>query len=85
MTDDTARRIWRWLPKRADSRRVTLPMTIAVALDLALPDVVATLTAMERAGYVVRDRSDRESGWHRGTPLPTAPATDDPPDAWTLY
>lgn len=67
---DTARRIWEWLPARADSRRVTLPSTIAAALGLSMQEVTATLSELERAGHVTRDRATgRQSGWHRGTPL----------------
>lgn len=71
--NETARRIWEWLPGRADSRRVTLPHTIAATLGLPVAEVSAAVAAMERAGHVVRDRAvGRQSGWHRGTPLPDA-------------
>lgn len=84
---NAARRIWAWLPARTDARRVTLPSTIAVALTLPLGDVSAALAGMERDGYVVRNRATgRQSGWHRGTPIPdpAGPAVE-PEDDWTLY
>jgi DNA-binding MarR family transcriptional regulator len=76
VTEDIAQRIWEWLPARTDSRRVTLPSTIATALDLDQREVSVALAEMERGGHVVRDRATgRQSGWHRGTPLPgTTPA-----------
>lgn len=73
---DLARRIWEWLPARTDSRRVTLPHTIATALGANVRDVTTTLARMEDAGHVVRNRATgRQSGWHRGTP-PQPPAAD---------
>lgn len=84
--DDTARRIWEWLPARTDSRRVTLPHTIAAVLGMPVADVSAAVAAMERAGHVVRDRAvGRQSGWHRGTPLPDETPAKPPADEWTLY
>jgi hypothetical protein len=69
---DLARAIWEWLPARTDSRRVTLPGTIAAALSATHEDVQATLSAMAAAGHVVRDSATgTSSGWHRGTPIPT--------------
>ena len=68
---DLVSRIWGWLPGRTDSRRVTLPGTIAAALDVPVRDVSAALIEMERAGHVVRDSATGvRGGWHRGTPLP---------------
>ena len=85
--DDLAARIWEWLPARSDSRRVTLPHTAAAVLGLPLAEVTAAIAAMERAGHVVRDRAaGRQSGWHRGTPLPTQEPTADPAvERWMLF
>lgn len=82
---DLAARVWQWLPARTDSRRVTLPSTIAAGLEAPVRDVSAALMAMEARGHVVRDRSVGVSGWHRGTPPPAlavvqadAPTQQDP-------
>jgi hypothetical protein len=76
VTDDIARQIWEWLPIRTDSRRVTLPHTVAAVLGLPVAEVSSAMAAMERAGHVVRNRAvGRQSGWHRGTPLPGLTAT----------
>lgn len=81
---DLAARIWRWLPARADSRRVTLPGIIATSLGADLRDVGQTLARLEAAGHVVRDRAiGRQSGWHRGTPLPTEQPTQ--PETLPLF
>lgn len=83
---DPAARIWEWLPARSDSRRVTLPHTIAAALALPVAEVSAAMAAMERAGHVVRDRAiGRQSGWHRGTPIPEPPTNVETAEDWTLY
>lgn len=76
MSEELARRIWEWLPARTDSRRVTLPYTIATALDVDVRAVQMALDVMERTGNVVRNRvTGRQSGWHRGAPLePPSPA-----------
>lgn len=80
-----AEHIWRWLPGRTDSRRVTLPATIATALDLPLAVVTAELREMERHGFVVRDSSTGTMcGWHRGKVLPVEEPAPAPPE-WTLY
>lgn len=83
--DDLPARVWRWLPARTDSQRVTLPGTIAAALEAPVRNVATALMAMEARGHVVRDRSVGVSGWHRGTPLPSlavdpvsGPAEQDP-------
>lgn len=79
---ELAVRIWQWLPGRTDCRRVTLPSTIAAALDAPIREVSTALMAMERHGHVVRDRATGSGGWHRGTPLPnTAVAADSAPAA----
>ena len=84
--DDVAAHIWEWLPARTDSRRVTLPHTIAAALGLPVAEVSAAVAAMERAGHVVRDRAiGRQSGWHRGTPLPETQTGPPGEEEWTLY
>lgn len=86
MTGELAERIWQWLPARTDSRRVTLPSTIAIALDATAREVAETIADMERRGHVVRDRATgRQSGWHRGAPLPGAPPAEPPPPELTLY
>lgn len=80
MNEELARRIWKWLPARTDSRRVTLPYTIASALDVDVRAVQLALDAMEGTGNVVRNRiTGRQSGWHRGAPLAAiteSPSTD---------
>jgi hypothetical protein len=76
---ELAQRIWDWLPQRTDSRRVTWPTTIAVALDVAPLAVSQTLQAMETRGHAVRNQATgRQTGWHRGTPL--APAEREVPE-----
>ena len=39
MNRDVARLIWEWLPIRTDSRRVTLPHTVAAVLGLPVAEV----------------------------------------------
>lgn len=80
-------RVWAWLPGRTDSRRVTLPVTIAAALDVPVRDVSLALLGMERRGHVVRDRATGGGGWHRGTPLPGVELVEEPtaPDDPTLF
>ncbi len=80
--------VWGWLPARTDSRRVTLPSTIAAALDIPTGEVSVALAEMERGGYVVRDAATgTRGGWHRGKPLPKAEGDDQPPaeEGLTLY
>jgi hypothetical protein len=75
MTSTDARRVWEWLPKRTDNSRVTLPVTIAASLGLQIREVAAILAEMERGGHAIRDAATgRQSGWHRGKPLPVGPA-----------
>lgn len=76
-----ANRIWSWLPARCDSRRVTLPATIAAALDLPVDVVMVQLRELARFGYVVRDSSTGTmGGWHRGKALPAAEELPAPPE-----
>lgn len=88
MNQELAYRVWEWLPARCDSRRVTLPVTAASALNVDEREVRAVLVAMERAGWVIRNAATgRQTGWHRGTRPPGHPA-DLPLLAeteWTLY
>lgn len=84
LTDPTTARIWAWLPGRATRARVTLPGTIAAALDLDESTVMSALTVMAAAGHVVRNRGTgvRASGWHRGRPLPAPPDPGEESTPW---
>lgn len=85
---DLSARVWEWLPGRTDSRRVTLPSTVAAALDVPVRDVSTALMKMERCGHVVRDSATgTRGGWHRGTPLPSTLDKPKPPqmEDLTLY
>lgn len=65
-----------------------MPVTIANALDVPVGEVVVALSAMEQAGHAIRDAATgRQTGWHRGTRLPSAPVvpTVNECDEWTLY
>lgn len=66
------RRIWAWLPARADRRRVTVPAVIAAAQGVPLAEVLAALERMETSGHAIRDRAQgrRSTSWHRGPPYP---------------
>ena len=82
---DLRARIWGWLPGRTDGRRVTLPTTIAGALDVPVAEVVAVLHAMERAGHAIRDvATGPQTGWHRGTRPPVEVAAVEPDAVETL-
>lgn len=86
MNAELARAIWLWLPARTDSRRVTLPDTIAAALALPPAEVRATLKAMDAGGHVVRDSATgTSSGWHRGKPLPAPPPDPEGPPPLSLF
>lgn len=83
--DGVRYQIWAWLPGRTDGRRITTAAAIAFALDLSMTVVTAALAEMEHSGYAIRDRAvGRQSGWHRGKPLPQPP-TQPPAEEWTLY
>ncbi len=81
------REVWEWLPARTDTRRVTLPSTIAAVLSLPVASVSEALARMECTGNVVRNSAiGRQTGWHRGKPLPTvADPVEVVEDDWTLY
>lgn len=67
------RRIWEWLPGRADRGRLTDPASVALAMTTSVHVAASALAAMETGGHAVRDRAGHRAGhWHRGTPLPLA-------------
>lgn len=81
------RAVWEWLPARTDARRVTLPSTASATLGLPASEIAEALARMERTGNVVRNSAiGRQTGWHRGKPLPPAPELAEiVEDDWTLY
>jgi bifunctional DNA-binding transcriptional regulator/antitoxin component of YhaV-PrlF toxin-antitoxin module len=85
MITEAERLVWEWLPGRTDNRRVTMPATIANALGLPVQEVVAAIARMDRDGHVIRNSATgRQSGWHRGKPLP-AVTEPEAPEEWHLF
>lgn len=74
------RRVWEWLPARADRRRVTIPTVIANALAVPVAEVLAVLGRMETSGHAIRDRQQGQMSarWHRGLPYPPTRTSADP-------
>lgn len=74
------RRIWDYLPGRADRRRSTVAPVIAANLGLPLHAVADSLARMSADGHVFQHR---RGSWHRGLPLdPPTTIPDDQEQLW---